>query len=82
VPRGETADIVNDVFPEAAIEPKNIASIVAWLKARLSGEINETKEATRSVDIDDYSRTAQTARLVELLNKLVLNRQTTRRAIR
>lgn len=82
VPRGETADIVNDVFVEAAIEPKNIASIAAWLKRRLSGEINETADATRSVDIDDYCRTAQTARLVELLNKLVLNRQTTRRAVR
>lgn len=82
VPRGETADIVNDVFPEAAIEPKNIPSIAMWLKRRLSGEIYEAANATRSIGIDDYSRTAQTARLVELLNKLVLNRLTTRRAIR
>lgn len=82
VPRGETANIVNHVYPGGAIEPKDVASIAQWLKARLSGESQKQTGFARSADINVYSRTAQTRRLVDSLDALVENEFPTRRAAR
>src|SRR5204863_2331334 len=71
VPRGETADIVGRFFPQGNLEPKNIDGIVEWLRSRLSTDnfIDHTLDTASK--IDEFSRTNQTRRLVELLNQVV-----------
>ena len=71
VPDGETAGIVRRYFPKGQIEPKEIDRIATWLKDRLEGNVDPDAAFDPSADIDEYSRTAQTQRLVELLDELV-----------
>ncbi len=71
VPGGETADIVRRFFPLGHVDPKNIDGIAEWLRGRLSGESGMETLISPSADINEYSRTTQTKRLVELLNQLV-----------
>ena len=71
VPRGETADIVRRYFPEGHIEPKDIDGIAAWLKSRLVGEAESPARIVETGSIEEFSRTTQTRRLVDLLDELV-----------
>ena len=71
VPQGETAEIVRRYFPLGWMEPKNVDGIVTWLKSRLSDESCGTTQLPETADLEEYSRTTQTRRLVELLNELV-----------
>lgn len=75
VPNGETAQIIQQVYPSGAIEPKNVGAIATWLQSRLSREFRFDARISRSADIDKYSRLTQTKRLVELLDGLVHSNQ-------
>lgn len=82
VPRGESSEIVNRAIPRAAVEPKDIPSIAQWLKTRLMSEAQGHIDCANSAEINVFSRTAQTRRLVDALNSLVENGERARRVTR
>lgn len=78
VPRGETADIARRFFPAGQYEPKDINGIAGWLTSRLT-DLDEQRDVVKpAADINEYSRTTQTRRLVELLDEVVQDREVTR----
>ena len=71
VPPGETANIVQRFYPQGHIEPKNIEGIVKWLVDRLSKNSESGDLMAPIAEINEFSRSSQTRRLVELLDDLV-----------
>lgn len=70
VPKGETADIVNRFYPNGNFEPSDVDGIANWLRNQLVNHDGTVQPSAVRDGIDDYSREAQTRRLVDLLNEL------------
>ncbi len=71
-PAGETADIVNQFFPQGHFTPGQVSAISDWLQHHISAADLPTHES--SVDetaLREFSRESQTERLTEILNSLV-----------
>lgn len=75
VPKGETADIVQRFFSEGNIEPKDVDRVANWLRVRLHNPAIQPAVSTDNHAINEFSRIAQSKRLVDLLNGLVEQRR-------
>lgn len=74
-PAGETAEIVQQFFPQGHFTPGQVSAISDWLQHQISAADVPTREL--SVDetaLREFSRESQTERLAEILNSLVTQR--------
>lgn len=72
-PAGETAEIVQQFFPQGHFTPGQVSAISDWFQHRISAaEVPAHELSVDEAALREFSRESQTERLAEILNSLVI----------
>ena len=71
-PQGETAEILQDFWPQGNFRAQDTAGLAQWIEQRLTGQ--SVAPMPHPEQINQFNREQQAGQLSELLNELVHNR--------